>query len=113
MSDRLVLPEEGPPVTPGVARDVIGDAFSHGATTVVIPVERLDPAFFDLRTGVAGDVVQAFATYRLRLIVVGPLPPLATTSSSFAAFVAEANRGTQTRFVDRLDEPEPRNPAVG
>ena len=104
MADRLVLPEEGAPVTPRVARDVIGDAFSVDARTVVIPVGRLDAAFFDLRTGVAGDIVQAFVNYQLRLVVLGTLPPAATTSSSFGAFVAETNRGTQIWFVETTEE---------
>ena len=104
MADRLVLPDEGTPVTPRVARDIIGDAFSVGARTVVIPLGRLDPAFFDLRTGVAGDIVQAFVNYQLRLVVLGPLPPAATRSSSFSAFVAETNRGTQIWFVETIEE---------
>ena len=104
MADRLVLPDDGAPVTPRVARDVIGDAFAVGAQTVVIPVGRLDAAFFDLRTGVAGDIVQAFVNYQLRLVVLGPLPPAATTSGSFTAFVREANRGTQISFVQTEEE---------
>jgi hypothetical protein len=71
---------------------------------VVIPVDRFDASFFDLRTGVAGDIVQAFVNYQLRLVVLGTLPPAATTSSSFGAFVAETNRGTQTWFVETVEE---------
>jgi len=97
--DPLVLAVAGPPVTPRVARDLIGQALAAGATAVVVPVQRLDPAFFDLRTGVAGDIVQALVTYRIRLVVVGGLPPAAAASPSFAAFVREANRGRHTWFV--------------
>jgi hypothetical protein len=112
MAVPLVLPSDGVSITPRVARDVIGDALTLRAGTVVVPVERLEPAFFDLRTGVAGDIVQAFVTYQLRLVVLGPLPPVATSSRAFAAFVAEANRGTQLWFVDSVAELERRNPAV-
>jgi hypothetical protein len=108
MADRLVLPDVGTPVTPRTTRDVIGDALSAGARTVVIPVERLDAAYFDLRTGVAGDIVQAFVNYQLRLVVLGPLPPAATASSSFGAFVEEANRGTQIWFVPTAEALEER-----
>ena len=104
MADRLVLPDEGAPITPPVARDVIGDAFSVDARTVVIPVDRFDASFFDLRTGVAGDIVQAFVNHQLRLVVLGTLPPAATTSSSFGAFVGEANRGSQIWFVETAEE---------
>ena len=108
MSDPLVLPSDGPPVTPHAARDLIGDALTIGSTTVVIPVERFEAAFFDLRSGIAGDIVQAFVTYGLRLAVVGDLPPVASSSRSFAAFVREANRGEQLWFVETADELEAR-----
>ena len=104
MTDPLVLPDDGPPITRSTARDAIGDALALGAETVVIPVARLDPPFFELRTGVAGDIVQAFVNYGLRLVVIGPLPPLATSSRSFVAFAGEANRGTQTWFVGTAAE---------
>ena len=104
MADRLVLPDEGAPITPPVARDVIGDAFSIDARTVVIPVDRFDASFFDLRTGVAGDIVQAFVNYHLRLVVLGPIPPAATASGPFSAFVSETNCGSQTWFVETAEE---------
>ena len=104
MADQLVLPDIGPPVTRATFRDVIGDAFSLGVDTVVIPVGRLDAAFFDLRTGVAGDIVQAFVNYQLRLVVLGPLPPAATASGWFPAFVSETNRGSLTWFVETAEE---------
>jgi hypothetical protein len=102
--DLLVLPPDGPPVTAHAARDLIGDALTIGAPGVVIPVERLDPAFFDLRSGVAGEIVQAFVTYDLRLVVIGDLPPAASSSRAVAGFVREANRGDQTWFVGSMDE---------
>jgi hypothetical protein len=104
MADQLVLPDIGPPVTRATFRDVMGDAFSLGVDTVVIPVERLDAAFYDLRSGVAGDIVQSFVNYHLRLVVLGPLPPAAMSSGSFPAFVSEANRGSQTWFVETAEE---------
>ena len=58
-----------------------------------IPVEELDPAFFDLSTGVAGDIVQKLANHRMTATIVGALPP---HSEHFAAFAREGN---QLRFV--------------
>jgi hypothetical protein len=98
MSDPLVLAVDGPPIAGTGARDVIADALGAGAAEVVIPVARLDPGFFDLRTGIAGDIVQAFVTYGLRLVVVGDLPPEARSSRAFSSFVREANRGAALSF---------------
>lgn len=108
MSDPLVLSADGPPVTSHAARDLIGDALTVGATSVVIPVERFEASFFDLGSGTAGDIVQAFVTYGLRLVVIGDLPPVASSSRAFAAFVREANRGEQTWFVSTPDDLEAR-----
>ena len=98
-----VLVWDGPPVGAARGSDLIAAALETGASTVAIPVERLDPAFFDLSTGVAGELVQKAVNYRLGFAVVGSLPESATASSSFMAFVRESNRGTQIRFVDSVE----------
>jgi hypothetical protein len=98
----LVVPADGEPIGRAEVGGLIGDAWTAAAETVAIPVARLDPAFFDLRTGVAGEIAQAFVNYRIRLVVVGPLPD-AARSTAFTAFVREANRGTTLRFTDSLE----------
>jgi hypothetical protein len=92
--------------------DVIAEVLAAGATTLAIPCDRLDPAFFDLRTGVAGEILQKFVNYRIRLVIVGRLPSSATSSAAFAALMRESNRGTQVRFIESIDrlkegQPEP------
>lgn len=84
--------------------DVLADASAADAVTVAVPCVRLDPGFFDLRTGVAGEIVQKFATYRMRLAIIGTQPPEARSSNAFAAFVREANHGSQTWFMDTIAE---------
>ncbi len=49
-----------------------------------IPVQELDPAFFDLSTGVAGDITQKLANYRMSAVIVGELPPHSTHFDDFA-----------------------------
>ena len=48
----------------GSGGSLIYDEHAQGAGWVAVPVTRLDPAFFDLRTGVAGEFVQKFVVYR-------------------------------------------------
>jgi hypothetical protein len=84
--------------------DLIGQALSHQADVVVVPVERLTEGFFNLRTGIAGEVVQKFVNYRLRLAVVGDISRHLAASSALRAFVNEANRGRQLWFVADRDE---------
>jgi hypothetical protein len=67
----LVCAQDGPAIAgPQDAVDLIGAAFGR-AEVVAIPAARLGERFFDLRTGVAGEIMQKFVNYRLRLAVVG------------------------------------------
>ncbi len=100
----FVLPVEGDRLNAGGVLDLLADASAADATTVAVPCARLDPGFFDLRTGAAGEIVQKFATYRMRLAIIGPLPPEARSSHAFVAFVREANRGSQTWFMETIGE---------
>ena len=93
------------------AVDVIASAMEQDSTFVVIPVARLDEDFFVLRTGVAGDIVQKFVNYRVRLAVVGDTSRW-LDSSSFRDYVTETNRGGQTWVVPDLDELDRRLRAV-
>jgi len=89
------------------ASDLVGAAFGR-ADVVAVPVARLAPEFFALRTGVAGEVVQKFVTYRLHLVVVGDIARQVAASTALRDFVREANRGRQTWFVADADELEAR-----
>lgn len=81
------------------ALDLIGDALGCQADVVAVPVERLADDFFSLRSGIAGEVVQKFVNYRLRLVVVGSIVSSVANSDAFRDFVREANRGNQLWFV--------------
>jgi hypothetical protein len=100
----VLVVEPGDGVVDGrAARDLIGEAFMTGAAMVAIPVSQLEPAFFDLRSGVAGDILGVSATYRGRLAIIGELPESAATSNAFAALVRESNAGSQHWFLPTLD----------
>ncbi|GAA3393040.1 DUF4180 domain-containing protein [Cryptosporangium minutisporangium] len=79
--------------------DLIGDAFAGRADWVAVPVERLGPEFFRLRSGVAGAVAQKFANYRVGLAVVGDVAEYVAASDALRDFVRECDRGRQLWFV--------------
>lgn len=107
----LAVAPEGPPIQDEAsALDVIGDAFGAEAEVVVVPVERLDAAF-ELRSGVAGAVVQKFVTYRLQLVVVGDPAHHGPTSGPVGDWIREANRGRDLWFVADEAELDHRLPA--
>ena len=84
------------------------DARTQAAGFIVIPMQRLDPDFFDLRTGVAGTMLQKFVTYRFRVAVLGDFAELASKSESLQAFIVEQNRGGAIWFLANLGELESR-----
>ncbi len=86
------------------AVDLIAEAhYAHGAEWVLLPVELLPGAFFQLRSGVAGAIAQKFVDYRMGLLIVGDVSPHLAASSAFREWVWETNRGRRLRFVPDLD----------
>jgi hypothetical protein len=84
--------------------DVIGDALGLGATMIAVPVARLGGAFFDLRTGVAGEISQISVNYRLRLAVLGDIAEHVACSNAFRDWVTECNRRNDLWFVGSIEE---------
>ncbi|MFC7484314.1 DUF4180 domain-containing protein [Luedemannella flava] len=96
----LSYPVDGPLLAAGQdVLDLIGDAFGSNAEIVAIPADRLGEDFFTLRTRMAGEIVQKFVNYRLRLVVVGDISDYVARSDALRDFVFEANRGRQLWFV--------------
>ncbi len=83
------------------AVDLMSDARGRGANFIVIPIERLDDDFFRLETHVAGELIQRFAMYRVRVAILGDISRRIAESKSLRGFVYESNRGNQCWFVDR------------
>ncbi|MER7420823.1 DUF4180 domain-containing protein [Micromonospora peucetia] len=99
----LVCDPAGPPVvTEQDALDLIGAAFL-GAAVVALPASRLDVSFFSLGTRFAGEVMQKFVNYRIRLVVVGDISRHLAASSALRALVDESNRSDHVWFVPDLD----------
>lgn len=100
----LVCAADGPPVaTEQEALDqLIGGAF-YRTDIVAVPVERLDAGFFDLRSGLAGAIMQKFVNYRVRLVVLGDLSHHLEASSALRDLVRESNEGRHIWFLPDLD----------
>jgi hypothetical protein len=88
----------------GDALDLIGEAMSSGAELVLVPVERLNEDFFQLKTGLAGHFIQKFVTYRRQLVILGDISEHVSGSRALRDFVYETNRGNQVWFVTDLQE---------
>lgn len=96
----LAFAADGPPVAAEAdALDLIGATWGQEIDWLALPVARLAPAFLDLKTGLAGAVLQKIVTYGQRLAVVGDIAAAEGASGALRDFVREANRGDRIWFV--------------
>lgn len=110
----LHLPATGSPIAGGQdALEVVGDAWAAQAEVVAVPAGRFAPAFFDLRSGLAGEFVQKLVNYRLRLAVLGDISAHVDASDALRDFVRESNRGGHVWFLDGPEELVRRLTAAG
>ena len=84
------------------AMDLIGKAFFEKTKTIVIEQAQLSPRFFDLSSGLAGDVLQKISNYRMRLVIVGDFSGY--ESKSLKDFIYESNKNGQVVFADELEK---------
>lgn len=75
----------------------VGD--SH---TLVIHKESFSEAFFDLKTCLAGDILQKFSNYRVQLAIVGDFSHY--KSQALLDFIRECNKGTAIFWCKSLEE---------
>jgi len=73
-----------------------------GSKGLVLTEEELSPDFFDLRTGLAGELFQKFMNYRLRLAIVLPDPH--RYGERFSELAYEHRSHNTIRFVSSTSE---------
>ena len=88
------------------ALDLIGNCSYLGAHRVIIHEKNLNPDFFDLKTKLAGDILQKFSTYDIRLGIVGDFSKY--ESKSLKDFIRESNKIGRIVFAARFDEAKQR-----
>lgn len=86
--------------------DLIGNAYYQGFESLILHVRNITPDLFDLKTKMAGEVLQKFSNYRMRLFIIGDFSNI--TSNSLKDFVRESNQGRLVNFVSDLKEVEQR-----
>lgn len=82
---------------PQDALDIIAEANYNGASRIMVYEQHLNPAFFELQTRLAGEILQKCANYRMQLAVIGAFEKF--KSASLQAFIGESNRGQLAFFI--------------
>ena len=76
--------------------------YETGCSAIVLFKEQLDESFFRLSTGLAGEVLQKFVNYQVKLAIVGDFSGY--TSKPLRDFIYESNQGNGVFFVPTREE---------
>lgn len=82
--------------------NLLGDLYYQGFDAMVIYTGHITPEFFDLKNGMAGEMLQKFSNYRIGLAIVGDFSNY--TSTSIRDFISESNKTGRVCFVGSLTE---------
>ena len=82
--------------------DLLGTVYYQGFDRMIVHAKNITPDFFDLKNGMAGEMLQKFSNYRMRLAIVGDFS--AYTSKSITDFMYECNNGKQVNFLSSVAE---------
>jgi hypothetical protein len=74
----------------------------QGFDRIIIYEKNITPDFFDLKNKIAGDILQKYSNYRVRLVIIGEYSKF--TNKSIRDFIYESNKFQQINFVSSLDE---------
>jgi hypothetical protein len=82
--------------------DIMVNAGYNDCNGIIIHSDGLHNDFFDLKTGLAGEILQKFSNYRMRLAIVGDFTSI--KSKSLRDFIMESNRRGTISFVTTSEE---------
>lgn len=97
-----ILPVTDSISSPDDILDLMAEVRYNGSGTMIIHEKSLHPDFFDLKTRVAGEILQKFSNYRMQLAIVGDFS--AYKSKSLKDFIRESNRIGTISFLGTVDE---------
>jgi hypothetical protein len=76
--------------------------YEQGCQSIIVHQEDLPAAFFDLQSGLLGEILLKFSTYRFSLAVIGDFS--AVKSRALADFIRESNRKREFVFASTIEE---------
>lgn len=80
------------------ALELIANCYYSGASKLLMNESQIHPDFFDLKTGLAGEILQKFSNYQSQLAIIGDFSKY--SSKSLQDFIRESNRAGRIFFVE-------------
>ncbi|USG66565.1 DUF4180 domain-containing protein [Brevibacillus ruminantium] len=84
------------------ALDILGNVGYNGMDKMLVRKENITEDFFELKTGLAGEILQKFTNYRMKIAIVGEFGHY--NSKSLNDFIYESNKGKMVAFVSTESE---------
>jgi len=82
--------------------DLLGNLYYQGFDKIIIHEKNITPAFFDLKNGIAGEILQKFSNYRVSLAIIGDFSQY--DGKSIKDFIFESNKGKHINFLGTTTE---------
>lgn len=82
--------------------DLLGNLYYQDFDKIILHQQNIIPDFFDLKNGIAGEILQKFSNYRVRLAIVGDFDQY--ESKSIKDFIYESNKGKHINFLNSKAE---------
>lgn len=82
--------------------DILGNLYYQDIDKIIVYEKNISPEFFDLKTGIAGEILQKFSNYRVKLAIIGDFTKY--SSKSLQDFIFESNKTRHINFVKSLSE---------
>ena len=76
--------------------------YETGTDRMILPKAAMDERFFVLGSGLAGDILQKFINYQMKLAIVGDYSGY--TSKPLRDFIYESNNGKHVFFLATAEE---------
>lgn len=85
---------------------ILVDLYYQDFDRMILHEKNISDEFFDLRSKLAGEILQKFSNFRVRLAVVGDFGKY--PGQSIKDFIFESNKGRQINFMTSLAEAKDR-----
>ncbi|WP_335956990.1 DUF4180 domain-containing protein [Acinetobacter bereziniae] len=86
--------------------DLLSLAFAENIALIALPVTSIEKCFFQLKNRIAGEFIQKFVNYKIRLAFVGNIEKYTHNIKVLTDFVYESNHGKACWFIENYAELE-------
>jgi len=81
---------------------ILVDIYYQDIDKIILHEKNFIPEFFDLKTGIAGEILQKYSNYKVRLAIVGDFSKF--QSKSLKDFIFESNKQKRVNFTESVEE---------